>query len=283
VRSLLEFLLVGVALGAVYGLIAIPLSLVWSTTRTLDLAAGGYAVLGGLTGAVVGGPLGAVLAIGLGVLFGSVMGIIYLALQRRPGGNPLSAMLASVGLLFALVSITQWRLGADPHFSPWLEGVWSIGGIRIRVTSLLNLAIVLVMTAIVMLVLYRTRAGRWIRACATSPRNARLVGVPVTSVQFSAFALSGAVSALAGLLLVSSRGLSFDLGMPLALLGLGALIIFGMRGTAAGVAGGMVLGVVESLSAGYLPSEVAPIIPLAFILAVLASGAFDVRIGEARP
>lgn len=282
-RSLLEFLMVGIALGAVYGLIAIPLSLVWSTTRTLDLAAGGYAVLGGLTGAVIGGPLGALLAVGLGVLFGSVMGLIFLALQRRPGGNPLSAMLASVGLLFALVSITQWWLGADPQFSPWIDGVWTIAGIRIRAMSVLNFGIVILLTGLVMLVLYRTRAGRWIRACATSPRNARLVGVPVSKVQFGAFALSGALSAFAGLLLVSSRGLSFDLGLPLALLGLGALIIFGMRGTAAGVAGGMVLGVVESLSAGYLPSEVAPIIPLAFILVVLASGAFDVRLGEARP
>jgi branched-subunit amino acid ABC-type transport system permease component len=281
--TFIEFLIIGLSLGAIYGLIAVPVSLVWSTTRTLDVAAGGYAVIGGLAGAAFTQPLGLAVALAVGIFFGAVMGLVYMALQRRPTSDHLSAMLLSIGLLFAIGSLAQMFFGVDPVYEPFTEEVWNVGGLRVRVTSIVNLVVVLVSAGLLMAGLYGTRFGRWTRACASSPKNAALMGIPVKRVQFASFALSGALGALGGVLLVGSRGLSFDFGLPLALLGIGALMVLGMRGPGTAVAGGIVLGIVESMGNGYLPEGIAPIIPLLFILLVLASGRFDIRIGVARP
>ncbi|MGK5114650.1 MULTISPECIES: branched-chain amino acid ABC transporter permease [unclassified Geodermatophilus] len=281
--TLVEYLVIGLSLGAIYGLMAVPLSLVFSTTGTMDLAIGGYAVAGGLTGATVGGLGGALAGLALGAAAGGLMGVVFLVLRSRPSGDHMGPVLASVGLLFALVALSQAAFGLDPVFVPFLEGVWEIGPLRIRPVSVLILAVVLLVGGLLVLGLRRTPLGRWMRACASSPRDAELMGIPVRLVQLSAFVLSGLLGALGGLLLVASRGLAYDAGLPLALLGLGALIIFGMRGPVTAIVGGLVLGVVESLGAGYLPATVVPIVPLLFIVAVLASGRFDVRVGVQRP
>jgi branched-subunit amino acid ABC-type transport system permease component len=283
VSSLFEYLVLGLSLGAIYGLMAVPLSLVFSTTGTMDLAIGGYAVFGGLTGATLGGVVGALGGLAIGALAGGLMGGVFLALRSRLDGDHMAPVLASVGLLFSLVALSQANFGVDPYFVPLFESVWEVGPLRIRPISVLTLAVVLVIGAVLVVGLRWTQLGRWMRACASSPRDAQLMGIPVRRVQLAAFVLSGLLGALGGLLLVSSRGLAFDAGLPLALLGLGALIIFGMRGPVTAIVGGLVLGVVESLGAGYLPGNVVPIVPLLFILVVLATGRFDVHVGVQRP
>jgi branched-chain amino acid transport system permease protein len=283
VSSVLEYLVLGLSLGAIYGLMAVPLSLVFSTTGTMDLAIGGYAVLGGLTGAHIGGVGGALAGVALGGVSGGLMGAVFMALSRRSGSDRLAPVLASVGLLFSLVAVAQLGFGVDPSFVPFLEGVWEVGPLRVRPVSVLTLAVVLIIGVVLVLALHRTRIGRWMRACASSPRDAQLMGIPVRLVQFGAFVLSGVLGSLGGLLLVSSRGLAYDSGLPLALAGLGALIVFGMRGPVTAIIGGLVLGTVESLGAGYLPASYVPVVPLLFILVILAIGRFDVPIGVQRP
>lgn len=278
--SALEYIIVGVSVGGVYALIAVPLSLIWMTTRTIDLAVGGYAVLGGLYAATSGA--GAAIAVACGALLGAASGLIFVLLESRPRKNHLAPMLVSVGILFATLSFAQWRLGIDPQYLDWLPGVWSPGGITIRHASLVNLAAIIVLSLLILGTLRGTQLGRWIRACASNPRNASLVGVPVKAIQVGVFTLGGLISAVAGILLVSSRGMSYEDGLNLSLLGLGALILFGMRGILSAVAGAFTLGILEALGAGYLPSSLVPIIPMAVILIVLASGRFDTRIGEVR-
>ena len=281
--TIIEFLSIGLALGAIYGLLAIPLSLVWSMTHTIDLAVGGYAVFGGMVGATIGGGAGTVTTLGIGAALGAIMGGLYVILQSRGVDSHLPAMLISVGMLFVLLTLTQVIVGIDPIFAPWISGVFEVGGIRTRWMTLVSLGILLTVAAIAWFILQRTGAGRWVRASADSPRNATLVGIPVRRIQFTGFVVGGALSSLAGALLIASRGLSFDMGLQLTLLGLGAVILFGMRGIRTAVLGSLVLGVVESFANGYLPSQVAPIIPIALVLVVLASGIFDQRLGEVRP
>jgi branched-chain amino acid transport system permease protein len=281
--TIIEFLSIGLALGAVYGLLAIPLSLVWSVTHTVDLAVGGYAVFAGMLAAAIGGPVGVLAALAVGALLGGLMGTFYLLIEARSPGNRLPSLLISVGLLFTLTGLTQILVGIDPQFVSWLPGVVEVAGLRIRWISLVNLAVLAVLAVAAWVILRHTPAGRWIRASADSPRSSALVGIPVRRVQLGGFVVGGVLAALAGVLLLVSRGLSFDMGLSLSLLGLGAVIIFGMRGIVAAVAGSLVLGVVESFAAAYLPSQIAPVVPIAVVLVVLASGVFDVRIGEARP
>lgn len=283
IASIFEFLIAGLAIGAAYGLMAMPMSLTWTTTRTLDFAVGGYAVLGGIAAATVGSAGGILLALGLGAAFGAILGATYVVLMRRRNGNPMAPALASVGLLFALISFTQWQYGVDPVSARVFPGVLQIGPARIRWVSVAAIVIVLVAAALLVWSMRHTRLGIWVRACADSSVDAPLVGVPVKRIQFLTFVVSGVMGAAAGLILVITRGLSYDAGLALSLLGLGALIVFGMRGPVSALAGAMTLGVVDSFGSGYLPNTIAPITTLLFILLILAMGRFDAEAGVARP
>lgn len=283
ISSFIEFLVAGLAIGSAYALMAMPMSLTWTTTRTLDFAVGGYAVLGGMAAAAVGSVWGIPVGLALGAACGAILGLTYVILGRRRNTNLMAPALASVGLLFALVSVAQWQYGVDPVFARVFPGVLELGPARIRWVSLVAIGVVLVVAAVLKWTLLNTPLGVSVRACADSSHDAPLVGIAVQRIQFLTFVASGTLGAGAGLLVVATRGLSFDSALSLSLLGLGALIVFGMRGPLTALAGAMTLGVVDSFGSAYLPNTVAPIAPLLFILAILAVGRFDNEVGVARP
>lgn len=269
-----EFLVQGLGIGVLYGLIALPLSLVYATTDSVDLAVGGYAVIAGMIAVSLGGVAGGMVGVAAALALGTGMGLIYQGLRRRGTGEHITPTLASLGLVTAVASFVLFMFGPNPRFRSMFDNNWQVGGVRISPQSVVNLVVVGAVLGASLLVIYRTPIGRTMRACAVNAKDATLVGIPVGRVQVGVFAVAGLLSGIAGLLAVTTRGVSFDYSLPLGLLGFGALIIFGMRGPSTAVTGGLVLGIVEGLSAGYLPSAYSLIAPQAFILLVLASGAF---------
>lgn len=279
--QLIEFLVQGLGIGVLYGLIALPLSLIFVTTDSIDIAVGGYAVAAGMIATSLGGVVGGLVGLAVAVVLGTVMGLIYQALRRRGTREHITPTLASLGLVTAIASFVLFTFGPNPSFRSLFGQSWQVGEVRISPQSVVNMVVVGALLVVSLLVIYRTSVGRTMRACAVNAKDATLVGIPVGRIQVGVFAVAGLLSGIAGLLAVTTRGLSFDYSLPLGLLGFGALIIFGMRGPSTAVAGGLVLGMVEGLSAGYLPGEYSLIVPQAFILIVLASGAFG-RIEGAR-
>src|SRR5690606_38211308 len=124
--SLLNFLAIGVALGALYGLIATSMGLVWQSTKVLDLAVGGYAAVAGMVAAAFGFPWGIPAGLVAGLAASLVMGLIFLALQKRGVTDQISAAFASIGLLFASTSFVLWYFGTDPKFVEFISGMWTL-------------------------------------------------------------------------------------------------------------------------------------------------------------
>lgn len=272
----LEFIVIGLGLGAAYGLLALPISLVSATTGILDAATGGYAVLAGIVAAQFGSHVfGGAMGILIGALAATVTAAVYLALLRRGQTDHMTIVLATVGLLFACASVAQWRFGIDGVFIRLTSETWTLGTMSIRLQVVWNLLIAGVLLMAVLAFLHRTGLGRDLRAAATNLKDAELVGIPVQRLQFMIVAVGGAVAGFAGVLITATSGTQFSNALPLTFSAIGAVLIFGNRGPATAVAGGLVLGVVEALAAGYLPSTLAPVIPLAFVLMVLAAGRFD--------
>ena len=276
----IDFILLGIAIGALYGMIALPLSLVYTTTNCVDIAVGGYAVVSGMIAASIGGLLGIAAGLGAGVALGSLMGLIFWLLDSRGNEDHITPTLASLGLVTAIASFVLWKFGADPSFHGVFSGSWHAGRVSISPQLALNLGVVGVLLLASLLVIYKTSLGRTMRACASNRADSQLVGIPIARVQLTVFALGGLLSAGAGILFVITRGVSFDYALPLSLSAFGALIVFGMRGPKTAVAGGLALGVVEGLSAGYLSSTISVVIPLAFILVILVENSAQVAIGE---
>jgi len=269
--DILEFVLRGLLLGVTYGVIAIPISLVFVTTGTVDLAIGAYVVLAAAIGFTLGGPLGWALAILAAMAAASVVGFASLLLMRRYAGNRLIVILASFGFAILLESLVLTVFGKSPFVKMTSAAPVELGGILLSRQSLLSAAIGVALAGAVYLVLYRTALGRVMRAGADNARGAAIAGIAVKRVQYLTFVLGGALAGVAGLMLLHGAGLMFSSAVPLTITSLGAAILFGLEKPLHAFWGGLIIGVIESLSAGFASSSLATLLPLLFIFAVLAT------------
>ncbi len=275
-HDLVEFGVRGMLLGVTYGLLAFPISLLFIATDTIDLAVGGYAVLSGAVAMWLGESIGPAAGIVVGVLAAVVasglVGGISLALSRRQQNDPLALVLASFGFALFLESLVLTFFGKDPFIRQPFSEYWSIFGIRISPQAGVNVAVGSVLVCVIYLLLYRTAWGRDMRASANSERAAILAGIPVRRLQFLTFLLAGLLAGIAGVLVLYTAGMDFGSGMSLTLAGFGAAIVFGLHGPLRGLLGGLAIGVVETISAGYASGGLATLVPLAFIFAILTLG-----------
>jgi branched-subunit amino acid ABC-type transport system permease component len=272
-HELIELTLRGVLLGVTYGLLAFPISLLFIATDTVDLAVGGYAVLAGAVAMFFGAAFGPAAGIALGLLAAiaasSIVGGISLALGRRPKNDPLALVLASFGFALFIESFVLTFFGKDPFIRQPFSEFWTILGMRISPQAGINLAIGLLLVMMLYGLLYRTAWGRDMRASATNEVAAKLAGIPVRRLQFGTFMLAGLLAGLAGILVLYTAGMDFAAGMHLTLAGFGAAIVFGLNGPLRGLLGGLAIGIVETVSAGYASGAIATLVPLAFIFGVL--------------
>jgi branched-chain amino acid transport system permease protein len=143
--------------------------------------------------------------------------------------------------------------------------------------SLWILGFSLVALGLLYLFFHRTLIGKAMRAAADNPFGAVLIGISVRRVVAMAFALSGALGAMAGILITPITSMSYDGGLMLGLKGFAAGILGGYGSALGAVVGGLVLGVLEALGAGYISSaskDAFAFLVLLFILFVKPSGLF---------
>lgn len=272
--DVLEYLIRGALLGVTYGLIACPISLVYVTTGSLDLAVGGYAVLAGAIAFTFPGWLGMATGVSAAMLAASAVGGISVVLNRRLGGDRLVVVLASFGFALVLQSLVLTVFGTDPFVLHPYASVLHLIGIRIDPQLLVNAGIGLAVSVAIFLILYKSALGRAMRATSVNPTGASLAGIPVRKVQFATFLLGGALAGLAGILILRTSGLTFASGLPLTISSLGAALLFGLQRPLAAFVGGVAMGVVQSLSAGFAPSQMQSLLPLLFIFVVVAASRF---------
>jgi len=147
-------------LGVTYGLLAFPVSLVFITTGSVDVALGAYAVLAVAIMYTVGGPLGLILAIGAAVLAAGIVGIISMRLNRPGAVDHIIPVLGTFGLATFLESVILTNFGTAPMIRQPFETFWNVFGIRISPQFGINVAICLVILAALYLVINRTPFGR---------------------------------------------------------------------------------------------------------------------------
>jgi branched-chain amino acid transport system permease protein len=269
VSDIFEYLVRGVLIGVTYGLLAYPISLIYVAKGSVDLAVGSYAVLAAAVAMLIPTPLGYAIAVGVAVMAAGVVGLVSNLLSARGRVDDLSGLLASFGFAIVLESIVLVSFGKDPMIRQSFASFWRIGGVNVSPQALINVGIGLVILATVYLVLYKTPWGRVMRASAINPRGATLAGIPVAVTQWSAFVVSGILAGIGGLMLLHTTGMDYSLGLPLTLKSLGAAILFGLGSPIRGFFGGILIGLVETLSIAFAPQAVASLLPFLFIFAVL--------------
>lgn len=272
----LEFLVRGALLGATYGLLAFPISLLFITTDTVDLSVGAYAVLAAAVAAMFEPPLG--MALGLLAAVAASLAIALLA-QRADAArrkDPVTIVLMTFGVSTFLESAVLTMYGQNPMIRQPFQSFWNLGFIHVSPQAAINVAVALILLAALFFWLNHTPYGRDMRACAASPTAAALAGIHVRRVAVATYVIGGLLAGIAGILILYSTGTSYSAGLGLTIAGFGAATILGMHSPLRGFLGGLAIGAVEALCTGYLPAGLGTAGPLLFILIVLTLGKANV-------
>ncbi|MEU8802345.1 branched-chain amino acid ABC transporter permease [Spirillospora sp. NPDC048819] len=282
---IIDLLVSGLTLGAIYALVALGFHLVFKMTGVIDFAQGDKVIIGGLIGlTLVNQGLSTILLVALIVLIaGLLLGIAYDAIVILPtqGNGPIAAIAATVGIMLVFANGGQIIWGPDGKpFPPVRAGAIEIGEMRIGYQDLLVWAVVVAVGIGLAMLLGRSRTGRGMVAAATDPLAATAVGINVSRMRAIAFALAFGLAALAGVLVAPITLAGGALGTALTLKGFTGAVLGGLASTRGVLVGAVLLGVFESELAAVIPnSYVDPIVLIALIiiLLVMPNGLFGLR------
>jgi len=274
---LLQCLLNGLSIGAVYAVFAMGYTLVFSILGIINFAHGAVFTLGayltyalsvghfGINGLLADVSLPATLPFFPALIVGSLlaglagMGVERLAFKplRDRGADPLLALVSSLGVALIVVNLIQYLVGAEIYSFPAdisgnlpMAVIFKIGGkpVAVRTIQIILFAASLVMLAGLGWFISRTRGGKALLATAENPDTASLLGISVNRFILGTFFISGLLGGLSGTLIGASFGISGPyFGVAYGLKGLAVIVLGGLGSIPGAVAGGLVIGLGEAL------------------------------------
>jgi branched-chain amino acid transport system permease protein len=270
----MQFLLSGVTVGAVYALVALGFTIIYNASDVVNFAQGEFVMLGGMITvfsyqAGIPLPLAAILAILVTAAIGVALN--KLAIEPARGAPVVSLIIITIGASIFIRGLTQIAFDKQLHRFPAFSGDTpiAIGGATILPQSLWVVAGALMVFIGLWLFFTKTLTGRAVLATANNPIAAQLVGINTRYIMTLSFALSAAIGALAGVLVTPITLTSYDVGISLALKGFAAAMLGGMGNPKGALVGGLLLGVLEAMTAGYISSQYKDAAAFIVILAVL--------------
>jgi len=277
VVELVQSLVNGVGIGLVYGLIAIGFCVIYNASGIVNFAQGVFVMLGGMFAYsfLAGMKLPLVLAAVLSILLTAAVGVLVQVLIIRPMWErkaPMFAIiLATLAVQLLIEQIVILTLGDQPRTYPEFTtgGPLKIGSIAIGYQLFWILGCGALMVGALQLFFNRTRAGRALRACSQNREAAALLGIPVGTMLMVSFALSAALGAAAGILITPTQYTAYSVGGPFGVNGFIAAIIGGFGSAPAALAGGILLGVVQSGAIVVFGAGYKNVVALTILLIVL--------------
>ena len=272
--ALLQFLIAGLKNGAIYSLIALGFTIVFAATGAINFAQGEFFMLGGMLGwwfLHLGLPLPLAVVASVAATAGIAALLELLAVRPIGDGDPLRIIMVTIGASVVLRQLAQHLFGPDELPVPAFTAGASlkVAGAAIEIQTLWIWGITLV-AVVGLAVLYRsTSLGKAMRATAIQREAAQLVGIDTRRMVTIAFALAGALGAVAGLAVAPLTQTAFDVGASVGVKGFSAAILGGLGNPVAAVGGGLILGLLESLTAGYISPLYKDAVALIVLLAVL--------------
>lgn len=270
----MQFLLSGVTVGAVYALVALGFTIIYNASDVVNFAQGEFVMLGGMVTvfayqAGIPLPLAAILAILVTAAIGVALN--KLAIEPARGAPVVSLIIITIGASIFIRGLTQIIFDKQLHRFPAFSGDTpiAIAGATIVPQSLWVVAGALAVFIGLWLFFTRTLTGRAVLATANNRIAAQLVGINTRYIMTLSFALSAAIGALAGVLVTPITLTSYDVGISLALKGFAAAMLGGMGNPKGALVGGLLLGVLEAMTAGYISSQYKDAAAFIIILVVL--------------
>jgi len=278
----------GLTAGSLYALIALGLVLVYKSTTIVNLALGDMLMIGGFLAftfhILLGIPYVPSLLLAVGC--GFVLGVITqrLVFRRLMNATLLSMLLATVGLSFLLKGAGRMIWGGKGDYIPFPPLVKTapimVGDMLILPQQFVVLGAAIVIMLIFGVFFEMTRVGKWMQATADNMKAARLVGIRIERVYLFSFGVGSALACAAAILMAPITLLFPDLGFVLFFKAFAAAIFGGLTSLRGAVIGGLFIGVVETMAAGYIHTslqDVAAFIVIMFALIIMPNGIFGLR------
>ena len=256
----------GLTLGAVYAVVALGYTMVYGIIQLINFAHGEVVMIGAMVAFTVimrlansGLPpvlvvlIGTACAVPVCVAIGYAMErFAYRPLRRAPRLAPLiTAIGVSIVLQHLAMLVWSRNVLAFPQIIP--PATFTVAGAAVTGVQIVIFGICLAMMAGLALLVYRTRLGRAMRATAQNPQVAALMGVDVNRVIAATFVIGAALAAVAGVLYGTYYGVvQYTFGSLLGLKAFAAAVLGGIGNIPGAMLGGLLLGVVEALGAGYI-------------------------------
>ncbi len=256
----LSTLINGLSLGGIYAMIALGYTMVYGIAKMLNFAHGDIIMVGGYIIYVFMATNSPLLAIAMAVVGCVLLGITIEKVAYKPlrGASPLAVLITAIGVSYLLQSLAQIIFGsANKMVTVYDFGSVNILGTSMQVSSLVTLAVTTVVMVALTLFIKYTRLGRAMIAVSEDKGAAQLMGINVNRIIMVTFAIGSALAALAGLFyLLKAPSISSTLGAMPGIKAFTAAVIGGIGSIPGALLGGILLGLVESIS--YKITVIAP-------------------------
>ena len=258
----------GLTLAAIYGLIAVGVSLFFGAIGIVNLAHGDVAAFSAFSviatqkalETYIGPVYASIVAIPFGISIGAVLGWALYRFAFRPLGDspPVIGLLAAIASGFIIrESIFNFFPGGrnpQPFPSPVPTNVIDVGGVFIMLTQLLVVGSALSLVIWLAATIESTRFGRAVRSLVNNREAARTLGVPADRTLSLTFLIGGGLAGVAGFLNGTYYGIvQFDMGVLLTIKGFVAAVIGGLGNIYGALVGALIVGLLEAFTAGFMP------------------------------
>lgn len=273
--SFIQLLVSGLATGAIYALIAVGFTLLWQTSQTINFAQGEFVMLPAffiLIAMNYGAPFWLACLIGIAVsvvVLGIMFKFIIVDPMLRHGVLPL--VISSIALALFLKETVKDFYSSQAQPFPVLINAADVHifGAVISSQSLVVLGVAIATVVGLHLILNKTRLGRMMQATAQNPTLATILGVPVRRMVLYTFLANAVLVAIASILISPIYLAKFTNGETLGMAAFLAAIIGGFNQVRGAILGGIILGVLDNLSAAYLSSQYRAAFPLLILIVVI--------------
>jgi len=273
--QILQFLLTGITVGATYALVALGFSIIFNASEVVNFAQGEFVMIGAMATVFLSAGTGLPmwLAVVIAVLITICVGLLLQRFAIAPARNAsvITTIIITIGASIFLRGVALLVWGKDIFSLPPISGDQPIylGQATLLPQNLWVMGGALVMVVGVHFFFNYSTHGKAILACSCNRTAAHLAGIPVAMMLLVAYGLSAFLGAMAGILVTPITFTSYDAGIMLGLKGFSAAVLGGMGNPMGAVAGGLLLGLIESLSAGLISSGYKDAIGFLILLLVL--------------
>jgi len=288
ISELMQFIFSGITTGSIYALTALGFTIIYNASGVINFAQGEFIMLGGMSAVFLAGaglplPFAIILAVGITGLAGLLLEKF--AIEPAKNAEVVGLIIITIGASLTIRGLVQVWLGKGSHALPAFSGDTPIVffGASLMPQSLWVVGVMLLIVLLLSWFFGRTLLGKAMLATSHNRLAAQLVGINTRLILLLSFGMAAVLGAVGGIIIAPITYTSYDVGIMLGLKGFVAAVLGGLGGGAGAIAGGLILGIAEAMTAGYVSSAYKDAVPFVLILLILffkPSGLFGSKLSE---